>query len=171
MTKVVIMSDTHGLTNEINVIKMREQPDYIFHCGDSELQENSSELKGIYTVKGNCDFYGDFPNEMIKTINGLTFLVVHGHLHNVKMNLNNLAYYAEEVNAHIVCFGHSHIAGAEVARGKLFLNPGSVRQPRMRKEKTYAVVKWEDKEEIEVIYYTIEGEIVPELSFKTSLNQ
>ena len=39
----------------------------------------------------------------------------------------NLKYKAEEVNADIVCFGHSHVLGAEVIDGRLFLNPGSIR--------------------------------------------
>lgn len=169
MTKVVIMSDSHGLTTEINEIKAREQADFVFHCGDSELNERAKELEDVFTVAGNCDFHGDFPNEQRKEIDGLTFFVVHGHLHNVKMNLMNLSYRAEEVGADIVCFGHSHIAGAEKIGNTLFLNPGSVRLPRMRSEKTYAVLKWEMPEEIEVNFYTITGELVEELSFKTSL--
>ncbi|WP_010099034.1 metallophosphoesterase [Ornithinibacillus scapharcae] len=169
MTKVVIMSDSHGLTREIEAIKTREQADYVFHCGDSELNESAKELDGVLTVAGNCDFYGDFPNEQRKEIDGLTFFVVHGHLHNVKMNLMNLSYRAEEIGADIVCFGHSHIAGAEKISNRLFLNPGSIRLPRMRAEKTYAVLKWETQEEIEVNYYMVTGELVKELSFKTSL--
>lgn len=169
MTKVVIMSDSHGLTREIVQIKEREQADYVIHCGDSELEETATELEGVLTVAGNCDYYGTFPTEQKKVINDVTFLVVHGHLHNVKMNLMNLAYRAEEENADIICFGHSHIAGAEKVENKLFINPGSIRLPRMRKEKTYAVLQWENRNEIEVKFYTVEGELVEDLSFKTSI--
>jgi uncharacterized protein len=169
MTRVVIMSDSHGLTKEIIEIKEREKADYIFHCGDSELSETAEELKNVITVAGNCDFYGDFPSEQKKVINGLTFFVVHGHLHNVKMNLMNLTYRAEEMHADIVCFGHSHIASAEKIGEKLFLNPGSIRLPRLRKEKTYAVLTWESRQAIDVNFYTFEGKKVEELSVVTSL--
>ncbi|MBC5637548.1 metallophosphoesterase [Ornithinibacillus sp. BX22] len=170
MPKVVIMSDSHGLTKEIAMIRERENAPYIFHCGDSELNERAKELEGVFTVSGNCDLYGEFPNEIIKEINGLTFLVVHGHLHNVKMNLLNLSYRADEVNADIICFGHSHIAGLEKVSGKLFLNPGSIRLPRMRTEKTYCVLEWEERDRIAVMYRTVEGKIVEELSYTTALD-
>lgn len=169
VTKVVILSDSHGLTKEIQHIKNREKADFVIHCGDSELREDAKELENVITVAGNCDFNGKFPNEQKKEINGLTFFVVHGHLHNVKMNLMNLAYSAEEKSADIVCFGHSHIAGAEKVNQKLFLNPGSIRLPRTRSEKTYAIITWETNEEIAVDFITLEGKKVEELSFVTSL--
>lgn len=170
MPKVVIMSDSHGLTKEIAMIKERENAPYIFHCGDSELNDRAKELEGVFTVSGNCDFNSEFPNEIIKEIGGLTFLVVHGHLHNVKMNLLNLSYYADEVNADIICFGHSHIAGSEKVSDKLFLNPGSIRLPRMRTEKTYCVLEWEERDSIAITYRTVDGEIVEELSYTTALD-
>lgn len=169
MTKVVIMSDSHGLTEEIELIKEREKADYVLHCGDSELSESAKELEGVYTVAGNCDFYGNFPKEIIKEINGLTFLVVHGHLHNVKMSLMNLSYRAEEVNADIVCFGHSHIAGGEKIENKLFLNPGSIHLPRMRREKTYCVLEWKTGREVEARFRTVEGDTIEELSYSITL--
>ncbi|WP_047985013.1 metallophosphoesterase [Ornithinibacillus californiensis] len=168
MTKVVIMSDSHGLTEEIDIIKERESANVIFHCGDSELSEQAEELNGVFTVAGNCDFNGRFPNELKKDIDGLTFFVVHGHLHNVKMNLMNLSYRAEEEKADIVCFGHSHVAGAEKVGDRLFLNPGSIRLPRMRAEKTYAVLEWETTDKITVNLRTTQGDLVEELSFTTS---
>lgn len=169
MTKVVIMSDSHGLREEIVVIKQRHHADVVFHCGDSELEADAKELEGIVTVAGNCDMDNRFPNEQKQTINGVTFFVVHGHLHNVKMNLMNLSYRAEEENADIICFGHSHIAGAEKVAQKLFLNPGSIRLPRMRPEKTYAVLEWEAKDSIEVSFYTVDGARVDDLSFVTAI--
>lgn len=171
MTKVVIMSDSHGLTDEIMNIKEREKADYVFHCGDSELDKKAKELDGIYTVEGNCDISGEFPAEQQKTINGLTFLVVHGHLLNVKMSLMNLSYRAEEVMADIICFGHSHIAGTEVIGNRLFLNPGSIRLPRLREEKTYAVLEWEKQDNIQVTFMTVAGREVEELSTSIQLEQ
>ncbi len=51
-----------------------------------------------------------------------------------------LKYKAETEKADIVCFGHSHVLGAEVVDGTLYLNPGSIRLPRERLEKTYMIL-------------------------------
>jgi putative phosphoesterase len=51
-----------------------------------------------------------------------------------------LHYRAREVEADIVCFGHSHILGAEMIEGILFINPGSILLPRERSEKTYIIL-------------------------------
>lgn len=47
----------------------------------------------------------------------------------------SLTYRAKELNAQIVCFGHSHILGAEMMDHILFINPGSLLKPRGHKEK------------------------------------
>lgn len=169
LSTVLIMSDSHGLREEILEIRERHQADFVIHCGDSELEADAKELEGVLTVAGNCDFEPRLLNEQKKDLNGLTFFVVHGHLHNVKTNLMNLSYRAEEMNANIVCFGHTHIAGAEKVDQKLFINPGSIRLPRLRREKTYTVVQWESRDAVNVDFYTVEGERVDELSFVTSI--
>ena len=52
-----------------------------------------------------------------------------------------LAYRAEEVGADVVCFGHSHVIGVEKLNATLFINPGSLKSPRGRKEKTFVVLE------------------------------
>ena len=168
MTKVLVVSDSHGLTEELIDIKERHQLSYMIHCGDSELDPNSPQLDGFYKVGGNCDFDPEFPEEQILKIDNLTILAVHGHLHNVKTNLMGLAYRAEETGADIVCFGHTHIAGTIQTGDKLFLNPGSIRLPKIFKEKTYAILEWEMTNEVEVTFFTVDGKKVDELSSKIS---
>lgn len=56
----------------------------------------------------------------------------------------SLSYRAKELNAQIVCFGHSHILGAEMLDNILFINPGSLLKPRVAKEKSFAMLKIED---------------------------
>lgn len=70
-----------------------------------------------------------------------TILILHGHRHQVKTTLMPLKYRADEVQASIVCFGHSHLLGAELQNGILYINPGSLHKPRGRKEKSYAIVE------------------------------
>lgn len=142
MAKVLIVSDSHGLRAELNELKDRhgKEIQLWIHCGDSELEDGDRELENFSVVRGNCDFGNDFEKELILQSNGLRFFITHGHLHSVKSSLMKLLYRAEEVNAQIVCFGHTHVLGAEMVRNKLFINPGSLRLPRERKERTYVVL-------------------------------
>src|SRR5699024_1935586 len=130
MVQLLIMSDSHGLTSEINTIKNRHGLQHNIHCGDSELPYDAKELRNFTTVAGNSDMFSYFKDDEIIDINGFTILVTHGHLYGVKSNLQKLAYRAEEVRAHIVCFGHSHYVHAEKYNGSLYVNPGSIRFPR-----------------------------------------
>ena len=60
MKKIVVMSDSHGYHQMINRVKELE-PD------------------GDYYVKGNNDWYSDFPNQIKFKVEDLNFLVAHGH--------------------------------------------------------------------------------------------
>ncbi|MDC3412566.1 metallophosphoesterase [Aquibacillus sp. 3ASR75-11] len=170
MSKVLIMSDSHGLTDDINRIRERHvnEVDGMIHCGDSELDNDSDALYGFHVVAGNCDFDPAFKNEIVFNMNDRRFLVTHGHLHNVKTTLMSLYDRAEQLGAAIVCYGHTHAAGTERIKDCIFINPGSVRLPRGRKEKTYAIASWSDSHTFTVDYFTTNGESVEELSFQTT---
>ncbi|WP_449537170.1 metallophosphoesterase family protein [Ferdinandcohnia sp. Marseille-Q9671] len=168
--KILIISDSHGLMKELTEIKERhkDEVDFMFHLGDSELSSRSEEMSGFSAVRGNCDFDSNYQDDMVVLLDREKVYLTHGHLYNVKMTLMNLAYRAQEVGASIVCFGHSHIAGAELVEDILFINPGSIRMPRMRKEKTYVIVNVQDKR-AEIDFYDTEGNVIKELSTKVTL--
>lgn len=163
--KVLIMSDSHGLTHEISIIKERHQHEVVtmIHCGDSELEKNDSNMAGMIAVRGNCDHDSAYPNTVVEEFAGKRFLITHGHLYNVKMTLFNLSLKAEEEEANIICFGHSHAAGSEFIDGKLYINPGSIHQPRGRKEKTYAILDIL-QDQVYVTFYDVQGEKIDPLS-------
>ncbi|MDM5211428.1 metallophosphoesterase [Peribacillus sp. NJ4] len=162
--KVLIMSDSHGLTHEISMIIDRHKQEVaaMIHCGDSELERNDPHMADFLAVRGNCDYDSAYPTDIVEYIAGKRFFITHGHLYNIKMTLMNLSYKSEEAEADIICFGHSHAAGSESIDGKLFINPGSIRQPRGRKEKTYAILEM-GTGKLEITYYDLEGKIVEEL--------
>lgn len=166
----LLISDSHGWTNELVKIKDRHknEVDFMLHCGDSELPSTSEEMSGFSAVRGNCGFDSTYPEDSIVLLNGKKVLLTHGHLYNVKMTLMNLKYRAQETGANIVCFGHSHIAGAELIEETLFINPGSIRLPRMRKEGTYVILTIVENK-IEVTFYSTEGKAVDELTTRVSL--
>jgi uncharacterized protein len=165
MSKVLIVSDSHGLTTELSKIKVLHQDEVaaFIHCGDSELPANSPELEGYLVVRGNCDMEVEFPESLVHQMDGKKILVTHGHLYSVKQSLMKLTYLALEQKAQIVCFGHSHILGAELINGILFINPGSIRLPRLRKEKTYCILDLKDDKMV-LSVYDINSGLLPHLS-------
>lgn len=169
MNKVLILSDSHGLKDNIKMIIQRHEANDVIHCGDSELDYDAEELTQVIKVRGNCDFDQKFPDDQIKEIGDLKIFITHGHLYDVKMNFMRLAYRAKEVGANVICFGHTHIAGAEKIENQLFINPGSIRMPRNRVEPTYAMLEWETMQLIKVNFYTVNGEFVEDLSCEVSL--
>jgi uncharacterized protein len=169
--KALIVSDSHGLTDELLLIKNRHQDevDIMIHCGDSELEVASKQMESFIAVRGNCDFDSHYPNDCVTDLGSHKIFTTHGHLYNVKMSFIQVNYRAREVGASIVCFGHTHIAGAELVDGVLFINPGSIRLPRMRKEATYAILQVED-EKANVSFYDVKGRDVEALNLTVKLS-
>jgi predicted phosphodiesterase len=81
-----------------------------------------------------------------------------------------LNYRAKEVNADIVCYGHSHVLGVEMVGRTLFLNPGSIRLPRERLEKTYLIVELLD-EKIKVSVFELKGKKLTDFQLLSSLGR
>ncbi|WP_375199596.1 metallophosphoesterase [Bacillus sp. RS11] len=143
--QILVMSDTHGDSDVIEKVRgFYPNIDTFIHCGDSELPFSHKALDGMKKVRGNCDIDQAFPDEAVFDLEDVTVFVTHGHLFNVKTSILSLSYRAKEVDAQIVCFGHSHILAAEMIEDVLFLNPGSLLKPRGRKEKSFALVEIEN---------------------------
>ncbi|WP_246940970.1 metallophosphoesterase family protein [Bacillus pinisoli] len=168
--KILIISDSHGYEQELAEIKERyaNEVQLMIHCGDSELPSDHEALQGFSVVRGNCDFDVKFPNEVEHNVNGCKLFATHGHLFNVKMNVMSIGYRAEEVGAQIVCFGHSHLAGSEQINGRLFINPGSIRLPRGRKDATYCILDVYNQG-AHVLFYNKNHEMLDDLSTKYSM--
>ncbi|MDG4655336.1 metallophosphoesterase [Ectobacillus antri] len=162
--KVLIVSDSHGMTGELQELYNRHAVDVYIHCGDSELPAAHPALAGYSVVKGNCDFESAYPTNYVEKVNGLSIFVTHGHLYNVKMTLQKIWYKAKEAGAQVACFGHSHVMGAELIEDVLLINPGSILLPRGRRERTYALLDVQNKQAT-VIFYELSGKEVAKESF------
>ncbi|MCR2820596.1 metallophosphoesterase [Lederbergia panacisoli] len=162
--KLLIVSDSHGNRAILKNIKTtyHNQVDAMIHCGDSELSASDPVLKGFSVVRGNCDMDSKFPNELIIELSESIILVVHGHLHRIKSSLLPISYRAKEVGADFVFFGHSHLLGAEMIDGTVFLNPGSILLPRGGNEKTYALITKDDSS-ITIQYFNDQHQELTEL--------
>lgn len=136
MGKILIVSDVHGdravLVDILN--HWRNQVDAIFYNGDSELAADDSVFDGVSTVIGNRDSDVNFVEARSTTVDGVTFFQTHGHLYNARdfigwANLTDMDQAANEAQAQVVLFGHTHQAGTQVYDHKLFINPGSTTLP------------------------------------------
>lgn len=163
MPKVLVVSDSHGLTTELSEIKARHGCQYKIHCGDSELDYDNPAMDGFIRVGGNCDFDRRYPLIETLDIEDVKFYICHGHLHRVHEGLDYLSYAASGAKAQIICHGHTHQAHVTKYSDQIIINPGSIRSPRTRKEKTYCIVEWTDSKVMNIQFYLETGEPFPEL--------
>lgn len=159
--RILIVSDSHGEAAKLNRVYRDVQPDHLIHCGDFCTTEDQLPSGSATVVRGNCD-QAKVPDEQIWSAKGLNFFVAHGHRYQVTSTLLAIRYRAEELGAHVACFGHSHFPVCEQSGSVLLLNPGSLVQPRGFLTPTYAVIEMRDHKKVEVIFYTPEGERVKE---------
>ncbi|MDN4607185.1 metallophosphoesterase [Sporosarcina highlanderae] len=166
--KIVVMSDSHGDKETVAAVSALPA-DAIVHCGDSELSANDPLVGDIHIVKGNCDRDSRFPDSLFIEVGNKRMLIVHGHEHDCKRTLLPLFYSAKEQEADIVLFGHSHLYGAELQDGVLFVNPGSTLLPRAGKEPTFAEIEWDDVDSYKVSFKNMDFEIVNSVEIKKYL--
>lgn len=163
---ILILSDSHGASKEVKAAVERHQAAYVFHCGDFCIDHKKAPFSSMRLVRGNCDVDSEVPLERGSEWKNLRIYQTHGHLFGVKSSLLKLHYRAEETGANLVIFGHSHVPVCTVEREILFLNPGSMLQPRQFPVPTYALVEEEESGDdfvrVKVSYFDIKGTIVKE---------
>lgn len=141
---ILVVSDSHG--NVENMVRAAEQtaPEMIFHLGDcwpdgQALHRRFPDVP-FYAVPGNCDFGSAEPPERLVTVGGVRIFFCHGHTLGVKQSLMAAGYTAEEQNANLLLFGHTHRPFLDRRGNCLFLNPGSIGS---RLHPSFAVVQIE----------------------------
>lgn len=164
----VVMSDSHYDREVIAAIKDKylSTATAIFHCGDSELLSSDKIWSGIQVVAGNCDDDTRFPDFLFQEVEGKRVLLTHGHQFNVGFGLDRYSYFAEEKEADIALFGHIHRPVVEKINHTLYLNPGSVAQPRGDYQiKMYACVEI-NEDLITVSYKDLNHQSIDGLQFE-----
>lgn len=127
--KILLLSDSHGNLGPARRILAAEQPDMVLHLGD--LQPDAQRLRAEFpalewhSVPGNCDGQTDAPAVMLLQREGCRIFGTHGHLHGVKWSLLRLRMAAQEQQAQVAAFGHTHQPYCEYVDGVWLLNPGS----------------------------------------------
>ncbi|KGR72393.1 metallophosphoesterase [Streptococcus phocae subsp. salmonis] len=163
---IIVMSDSHGDREIVPAIKDRYlgKVDAIFHNGDSELSSDDPVWQDIYVVGGNCDSDSAYHASLVTKLGDITIAQTHGHLQQINFTWDRLDYFAQEAEATLCLYGHLHRPAAWQLGETIFLNPGSVTQPRGEvNEKLYARVQLTD-ELITIDYLTRQHELYPSLS-------
>ncbi len=147
MKRILIFSDSHGDTNRcIDIINNAPKKiDIILHAGDCARDAEDLEAVfpdiPVYYVSGNCDMFSQASSELLINIEGTAIFLTHGHDYRVKYESRyiTLAKKAQDCNADLCVFGHTHIPYTDYIGKMTLLNPGSIRFMR-----TYAVAEVEN---------------------------
>lgn len=141
--KIVVFSDSHGKLDWMIAAMELEKPDHVFFLGDHERDgwdlSNLYPMTPLNAVKGNCD-WGPGLEDWLVELEGVRFLLTHGHLYGAKTGYSRLEMAGMRAGADVVCFGHTHSAVDvnEPGRIRLF-NPGTIGGPYGQRT-TYGVL-------------------------------
>jgi putative phosphoesterase len=165
--KYLVVSDNHG-DRQILVDLLAAftgKVDTFIHCGDSELPPEDELWQSYQVVGGNCDYSPEYADSKTIKTSLDTIYVTHGHLANVRFGVTTLGLQAQEADASIALFGHTHQIACEKVGHRLFLNPGSISQPRGPIQiKSFAIIESTEKT-WSVQYYDRSFKEIPDLHF------
>lgn len=141
--KILIISDSHGNTENVKIALNFANFDKIIFLGDGILDilkvENLDKSK-LIMVKGNNDETEKVLDELVIELEGKRFFIAHGHTYNVKYGIKKLMESAINNNADIVLYGHTHIPmQCKFDNGIVCINPGSVGKGRLS-QNTFAIL-------------------------------
>jgi len=140
---LVVISDTHGSKKGINsLLPIVRENNFVFHLGDGMSEFGAllgANPLGFYFCGGNCDGWGDCPQEGVLEIEGVKVFYCHGHRYGVKTGLGRLAAHARSLGATLVLYGHTHVARIDEIDGVTLVCPGSL-QAEKDKGGSYAYV-------------------------------
>lgn len=141
MIKILVISDTHGETSWVyDLLLSHSDYDYFFHLGDSELP--AYMLSPFISVKGNCDYYNDYPPTKRIITKNATFHLEHGNHY-----IDDKYILAQDVL--IFLHGHSHKHYVrKIDDNHYVANPGSYSRPRDGSEGTYLEILINDNGEV-----------------------
>ena len=134
--RAAVFSDTHGNTGAMIEAIRRYRPDVVIHLGDMERDVEPIRREfadtAVYNVCGNCDLFGMAPEKDLVPLGPVKAFITHGHLYNVKWgDTMSLAYAAQEADAQMALFGHTHEALNEEMGSIRLINPGTAGQGRI----------------------------------------
>lgn len=154
--RILVLSDSHENIENMCIAVERSHPDLILHLGDyvrdgEALQIHFPDIR-LLQIEGNCDAYDTHraPLWRLHEVDGHRIFFTHGHYYYVKYDLLHLRFAAEEQNADLALFGHTHIPCCETVGELTLLNPGSIGSGA---HPSYAIIETSEKEFKTSIFY------------------
>ena len=120
-----------------------------------QLEERLNNIDNLNIIRGNCDYHDEsfkFLDRLVLSINNKIFYFCHGHMNNMK-NPPQLF--------DVLIYGHEHIGYIKEKDNKLFINAGSIGNPRYGSPRSYLVITDED-----IILKGLEGNMIDYISYK-----
>ena len=147
--KVLVFSDSHGRVQPMLDALAQYQPDAVFHLGDvvrdgQTVQAHCGPVP-FYQVPGNCD-HDLYPlaEEQVARLGGKTVFYLHGHTQRVKLGTAQAVRQAQNIQADLLLFGHTHRPLSACFDGLWVVNPGAVKDGRC------ALLTWSPGEDVAV---------------------
>lgn len=134
MTRVAVLSDTHGLLRP-EVMELLREADVILHGGDINTQaivDAMREWAPLLIVRGNNDkeWAEEIPLSLTFSIEDVRFFMTH----------NKKDVPPDLPGVDVVVYGHSHKYACQEKEDLLWLNPGSCGKRRFDQEITLAMM-------------------------------
>lgn len=133
--KCLVLSDSHGRVDNLRrAVKRRPDVDAVIFLGDglSDLEYLLPDIQSpVLAVRGNCDFGREYLGRPVYKVDSITLadkkiIFTHGDLYGAKYGHDGLVRLAEQTDADIILYGHTHIKDEKYIDGKYYLNPGTV---------------------------------------------
>ena len=158
--KILVVSDTHGKSENLRDVIEIEKPDRIYHLGDGQGVEDNLWMMSeapAECVCGNCDWGGNLPNEVVLEVGNHVILLTHGHYYGVGYGYEKIAAAAKLKGCDIVLYGHTHVPTIDYYEGLTIANPGSIAYPRQNsREHTYMTILVDNEGEFKMDLHSLE---------------
>ncbi|HET9619854.1 MAG TPA: metallophosphoesterase family protein [Kofleriaceae bacterium] len=130
---IAVVADTHSQPHARTHDHLRAlAPDAILHAGDigdSRVIAELAQIAPIFTVRGNIDGHGEFPDvltlDLMAGERRLRIYMTHIAVHGPRLRAE-VARAARAEKAGLVVCGHSHVPFMGQDRDLTVFNPGSV---------------------------------------------
>lgn len=169
--KCLLASDIHGNLVYLDILLERikvEKPDRVIILGDiypyggcndvliNNLAERLNSISNLNVIRGNCDFDDsyfnfNFQDRLVFSLNNKTIYCTHGHIHNYN--------YPPEL-FDVLIYGHEHIGYIKIRNDKIFVNTGSIGNPRYGSPRSYVII--DDKE---ILLKSLDGNVIDYISY------
>jgi len=143
--KLLVFSDSHRNKGSMGAVLKQtyKSINAVAHLGDGwdDIHDlmRMYPLLPLYAVAGNCDAEPE-PNSLLFNFASKKIIITHGHRFHVKSGYLRVSLWAEENDADVCLFGHTHMPEIFYSGRALMMNPGSIGFPRSDCPESYGVV-------------------------------